>query len=183
MPCRRRSFLGSEVSPNSLAAMFVTEPKQHSVLAYLSISGEGMASVASILCVGEDPALLSTRVMLLERLGAEVKWATSIAEALEQVANESFVLVVLCHSLKQVDAVALTNATSTQKPPPLIVQIIKRFDCEEELAQILCDAVIDSHPASLTNCARALLLRRSESAKSPRSELRFGDASKFAGHP
>ena len=53
-----------------------------------------MACLPTILCLGEDPDLLGTRAMLLERLGAEVKRATTIAEALEQVADENFDLIV-----------------------------------------------------------------------------------------
>lgn len=141
-----------------------------------------MVYLPTILCLGEDADLLGTRVMLLERLGAEVKRATSVAEALEAVASENFDLIVLCHTLKQGDAVAVCDAIRERKPPPLILKITKSFGFEEERAQLLCDAVVDSHPATLTDCARELLLKRSVPAKSPRSESRFNDARTSTAH-
>ena len=141
-----------------------------------------MASLPTILCLGEDPNLLGTRAMLLERLGAEVKQATSIAQALDQVARENFDLIVLCHSLNQSDAVALCDAIRERKPPPFILKITKSFGFEEERAQLLCDAIVDPHPATLTDCARELLLRRSASTKSPRSEPRFNDVRTGTAH-
>ena len=95
--------------------------------------------------------------MLLERLGAEVKWATSIVAILEQVNGENFDLIVLCHSLKQSDAVAICNAIRERKPPPLILKITRSFGFEEERAQLLCDAIVDAQPATLTDCVRELL--------------------------
>ena len=135
-----------------------------------------MASLPTILCVGEDPNLLGTRAMLLKSLGAEVKQVTSIAKALEQVAGESFDLIVLCHSLKQSDAVAICDAVRERKLPPLILKITKSFGFEEERAQLLCDAIVDAQPATLTECARELLRKKSVPTKSPRSESRFDDA-------
>ena len=141
-----------------------------------------MASLPTILCVGEDATLLGTRAMLLKSLGAEVKQATSIAKALEQVGGENFDLIVLCHSWKQSDAVAICDAVRERKPPPLILKITKSFGFEEERAQLWCDAIVDAHPATLTDCARELLLRRSASKKSPRSESRFDDARTSTAH-
>jgi CheY-like chemotaxis protein len=141
-----------------------------------------MACLPTILCLGEDPDLLGTRAMLLERLGAEVKRATSIAEALEQVASENFDLIVLCHSLKQSDAVAICDVIRERKPPPFIVKITNSFGFEEERAQILCDAIVDAHPGTLTECAKELLLRKSVARKFPRSELRFDDARTNTAH-
>ncbi len=139
-----------------------------------------MACLPTILCLGEDRDLLGTRAMLLERLGAEVKRATSIAEALEQVASENFDLIVLCHSLKQCDSVAICNAIRDRNPPPLILKITKSFGFEEELAQLFCDAIVDAHPATLTDCARELLFRRSVSFS--RSESRFDDSRSSTAH-
>lgn len=117
-----------------------------------------MASLPTILCLGEDPNLLGTRTMLLNSLGAEVKQATSIAEALEQVDGENFDLIVLCHSLKQSDAVAICDAFRERKAPPLILKITNSFGLEEERAQLLCDAIVDAQPVILTDCVRELLL-------------------------
>ena len=141
-----------------------------------------MASIPSILCVGEDPELLKTRAMLLKRLGVEVKCTTGITEALEDVAIEHFDLIVLCHSLKRGDNAAIADATCKQKPPPLILQITRSFGFEEEQAHILCDAIVDTDPASLTDCARELLRRRSDQPKSPRAESAFSDERNIAAH-
>ena len=141
-----------------------------------------MASLPTILCLGEDPNLLGTRAMLLESLGAEVQQATSIAKALEQVDGENFDLIVLCHSLKDSDAVAICNAVRERNPPPLILKITKSFGFEEERAQLLCDAIVDAHPATLTDCVRELLLKRLGTRKFPRSESRLDDARTCTGH-
>lgn len=116
--------------------------------------------------------------MLLESLGAEVRQATNITEALEQVTGEHFDLTVLCHSLKQSDADAIRD----RRPPPLILKITKSFGFEEERAQLVCDAIVDAHPATLIDCARELLLKRSASRKLPRSESRFDDARTSSTH-
>lgn len=141
-----------------------------------------MACLPTILCLGEDPDLLGTRAMLLESLGADVRRATSIVEALEKVTGEQFDLIVLCHSLRQSDAVAICDAVRERKPPPLILKITRSFGFEEERAQLLCDAIVDAHPATLTECVRELLLRRSELRKLPRSESRFDDARTSTAH-
>lgn len=141
-----------------------------------------MACLPTILCLGEDPDLLGTRAMLLESLGADVRRATSIVEALEKVAGEQFDLIVLCHSLRQSDAVAICDAVRERKPPPLILKITRSFGFEEERAQLLCDAIVDAHPATLTECVRGLLLRRSELRKLTRSESRFDDARTSTSH-
>ena len=135
-----------------------------------------MACVGSILCVGEDLDLLNTRAMLLETLGAEVKCATTLIEALEQVADENFDVIVLCHSLNQHAAVAISDAIRERKPPPLILKMTKYFGIEEEQAQFLCDAIVDARPPSLIDCARELLLNSSVSARFQRTELRFDEA-------
>ena len=141
-----------------------------------------MASLPTILCIGEDPNLLGTRAMLLKSLGAEVKQATSIPKALERVDGENIDLIVLCHSLKESDAVAICAAVRERKPPPLILKITRSFGFEEERAQLLCDAIVDAHPATLTDCVRELLLKRSASRKSPRSESRFDDRRTSTAH-
>jgi len=124
----------------------------------------------SILCVGEDPELLKTRAMLLQTLSAEVKWTTSISEALDDVSHQKFDLIVLCHTLEDSDAVAISDAIRMRPSPPILLWISKYLGFKDERAKILCDAIVDADPASLTDCVRALLLRRSAQAKYPRSE-------------
>jgi len=141
-----------------------------------------MAHSPSILCVGKDLDLLETRARLLERLGAEVKCATGVSDTLESVAREDFDLIVLCHSLKPSGAAAICDAVRAGNTPPLILQITKSCGFEEERAQIVCDAIVDAYPASLTDCARALLLKRSALAKSTRQDSALRDLNTFAAH-
>ena len=119
------------------------------------------SSKPSVLLVGEDRHLLNTRAALLGRLGTEVNCVTG-AEALQRIAaqNLHFDLVVLCHSVKQSHAAAISGAVHKRKLPTFVLQVKERFGTDEDRAQICCDALVDAHPASLTDCVRDILRKQ-----------------------
>lgn len=117
-------------------------------------------SKPSILCVGEDPVLLNSRAQLLMTLGAGVHWAMGDSGALLYMAENQYALVILCHSLKETDALVLTMAARSQQPPALVLQIVKGPEPADERARIGCDALVETDPALLMDCVRRILSRQ-----------------------
>ncbi|HTB98792.1 MAG TPA: hypothetical protein VK716_17410 [Terracidiphilus sp.] len=113
----------------------------------------------SILCAGADAQLLATRVSLLQSLGAPVLSAINLTEAIQRLSEQRFQLMILCHSLQQAEAAALCNAASEQNPPIFILQVAKCFGRQDDRAHIVCDALVDADPVSLTQCVREILRR------------------------
>jgi hypothetical protein len=114
-------------------------------------------SVPSILCVGEDAYLLSSRAAVLTKLGADLK-LTRLSGVARCMVEERFDLIVLCHSVNQADAAAVAKAAHGQSPPTLVLQVARPYGAEDDEAQIRCDAVVDADPAALIRCAKGLLL-------------------------
>ena len=141
-----------------------------------------MECLPLILCVGEDLDLLSTRARLLRRLDADVKWTTSVAGTVGCLHDGTIDVLVLCHTLKEAEAIAICNAARQQAPSPLVLQIRKSFEFNEDRAHIPFDGLVDTHPAALTDAVAALLARRAARSKSPSSESNFRERRSAAGH-
>ena len=113
--------------------------------------------MASILCVGEDPNLLSTRAELLRRLGAKVEWTTTAQEAMRRLAEAEFDVLVLCHSISPEVAATISTTAHGRGGSPLILLIQQYPQLDELPSSIPVDAVTDSRPASFTSCVKKLL--------------------------
>jgi CheY-like chemotaxis protein len=112
---------------------------------------------------GEEPLLLDTRRRLLESLGLAVVTATGLREALERIPKFHFDLAILCHSLpihqRQRIAAALRQVNPTV--PVLLVGRGSARLIEAEGTEI--DAIVDPHPARLTDTLRRLLHLKQQS--------------------
>jgi hypothetical protein len=97
------------------------------------------------------------------------------------MANKHFVLIVLCHSVTPTDAAILSITARKTDPPAVVLQVVNDFDPEEERALINCDALIDTHPAALTDCVRNILAHQ-PIRKSPRSTPKILDCTHSLAH-
>lgn len=116
---------------------------------------------------GEDRLLLDTRRRLLESIGLAVITAFGAREALDLIPQSRFDLAILCHSLpihhRQRVAAALRQVNPAA--PILLVGRGLAGLIEAEAAEI--DAIVDPHPARLTETLRRLLDLKQQSKKVP----------------
>jgi hypothetical protein len=83
-------------------------------------AGRGILMKAHILVVGEDPALLKSRALLLE------DWETSIVSSLEakaEVKAHDFDLILLCHTVAEKNARELIQEASLSRSTPIVLAI------------------------------------------------------------
>ena len=73
-----------------------------------------------VLCVSYDVALLTTRRLLLERAGHEVKPASSFREASAQCKKGNLNLLILGHSIPLGDKTALVRIFRAYCPAPIL---------------------------------------------------------------
>lgn len=77
---------------------------------------------AGILCVGHDPTLLQTRKWMLEGQ-FEVELADTLTEALNVLRSRTFDLVLLCHSLNDLECKMICDAVFSQAPATRVLQL------------------------------------------------------------
>ena len=110
---------------------------------------------------GEDRLLLETRRRVLESLGLKVMTAGSAREALEQIPGLHFDIAILCHSVSVHRRQELAAALRMANPAAPILLVGRGFAGLVEAESVEIDAIIDPHPARLTeSLARLLHLKR-----------------------
>jgi hypothetical protein len=86
----------------------------------------------AILLVGEDLRLLATRAAVLRRVDAEVDLGRP-EELSARMAERQYDLLVLCHTLREKDAEAITQLASQRWPATRILQIVRERWMEKPL--------------------------------------------------
>jgi CheY-like chemotaxis protein len=116
---------------------------------------------------GEDLLLLETRRRLLESIGLAVVTATGARQALDRIPQVRFDLAILCHSLPIHQRQQVASALRQVNPaaPILLVGRGSAGLIEAEASEI--DAMIDPHPARLTETLRRLLNLQQQSREVP----------------
>lgn len=116
---------------------------------------------------GEELLLLDTRRRLLESIGLAVVTAFGAREALDLIPQFHFDLAILCHSLPihQRQQVAAALRQVNPAAPILLVGRGSARLIEAEAAVI--DAIVDPHPARLTETLRRVLDLQHQSRKVP----------------
>ena len=114
-----------------------------------------------ILAVGDDFELLDTRAAVLRLTGAEVEIASG-REAPEHIEAKTFDVVVLCHSLSDVDVARIVEQVRRTRPGTRILMTAK-YAGEEEWPRGFTDVVTCGAPKLLLEKARELLDRHRES--------------------
>lgn len=103
-------------------------------------------SLASILAVGQDPMVLSTRCSILRSAKYTVRSASSVEEAFDLFRKADFDLVLLCHSIPVEGHDRLIQVVrSTGSRIPIYIVAAASRDFEAGLA----DGIISSRPEDL----------------------------------
>lgn len=118
--------------------------------------------MVTILSVGEDFDLLKTRAEVLRRTGANVLCSPG-ATALKYIAEWEFDLIVLCHSVRQRDALPITEAAHAHGSKTLVLSLVSdtsETSQEQQYAGVNCDAKAFVEPDCLIRSVSELLNRQ-----------------------
>lgn len=126
-----------------------------------------MASKPSILCVGYDPLLNRTRLLILQK-EFEVGLATTLSRALSLLSEKSFDVVLLCYSLSDDDCRSLIEVVHRLLPETRILVLAQGRD--RLLLGPLDEEFLSGGPAELVRKAVSMTgLRSEEAARRPSS--------------
>ena len=103
--------------------------------------------MCTILAVGKDGDLLSTRARVLRQTHAEVLSAT-VDEALRILKARPVNLVVLCHTLSEREMMAMASLARQRDPATRIFQLIA-VRSEDSSPGLAADAALTADPALL----------------------------------
>ncbi|HEY2468255.1 MAG TPA: hypothetical protein VGI45_10530 [Terracidiphilus sp.] len=110
----------------------------------------------TILCIGNDPNILTSRASVLRTTGAEVT-ATSDKTAFEFIEHERFDLIVVGYSLSEDMARRVYEAAKARIPTPAVLRLRSPLDDLRPQAEQYSDAVANTNPATLVHAAAQLL--------------------------
>ena len=109
----------------------------------------------AILLVGEDLSLLTTRAAVLRGVEAEVDLVQP-GEFTARMMARRYDLLVLCHTLQEKDAEAITSQVMQSWPQVRILQIVRERWMEEPVRRGV-SALSTPEPKRLVERARELL--------------------------
>jgi response regulator RpfG family c-di-GMP phosphodiesterase len=119
----------------------------------MSFAGDAMPK---ILLAGQDVRLLETRAAVLRKTGAEVVYCEG-SQVCNIVASEMPDLVVLCHSLLEVEAEAISDKVHECCPKTRVLLVVSQMADERQNGDTKFDAMSLSEPRRLVICASELL--------------------------
>lgn len=109
-----------------------------------------------ILLVGQDFRLLATRAAVLAKTDASVVCCNAL-EAMKILENESFELIVLCHSLAEKQASEITDAVHHRWPKTRILMVVSNIAQERLYRGVEFDATSSPDPNRLVHRTAELL--------------------------
>jgi DNA-binding response OmpR family regulator len=110
-----------------------------------------------ILLAGSDSRLLSTRAAVLSKTGAAVVYGNPM-EVLEILdGNETFDLVVLCHTLEDSDVVAIVDKAHRKIAGVKILMVTSELEGHRMHVNGKVDATTMPEPAHLVALAKEML--------------------------
>lgn len=117
--------------------------------------------MSKILLVGNDFRLLTTRAAVLSQTKASVAFCNAL-EARQILQGESLDLVVLCHSLTELQAAEIIEMTRQRSPAAKTLMIVSdpSQDCSPN--GVSFDAMISSDPDGLVRRTSELLQQSSQ---------------------
>jgi DNA-binding response OmpR family regulator len=110
-----------------------------------------------ILLAGSDSRLLSTRAAVLSKTGAAVVYADPMETLGILDGNETFDLVVLCHTLEDSDVVAIVDKAHQRITGVKILMVTSELDGYRVHVNSKVDATTMPEPAHLVALAKELL--------------------------
>jgi len=115
------------------------------------------ASMFRILLAGSDSRLLATRAAVLSRTGAAVVYSNPIdtLEILDR--DETFDLVVLCHTLEDSDVVAIVDKAHQKSTAVKILMVTSGLEGYRVYVNTKVDATTMPEPAHLVALAKEML--------------------------
>jgi CheY-like chemotaxis protein len=112
--------------------------------------------MCTILAVGQDEELLSTRSAVLRRCDARVV-AAHVSEALKLLKAERFDLVVLCHTVSSKEMNELVGLAHRQASDIQVLEILKATEIDGGRVPSDADDVAASRPETLIAKVREML--------------------------
>ncbi len=112
--------------------------------------------MSKILLAGQDVRLLETRAAVLRKTGAEVVYCEG-SQVCNIVVSEMPDLVVLCHSLSEVEAEAIADKVHECCPKTRVLLVVSQMADERENGDAKFDATSLSEPKRLITRAAELL--------------------------
>ncbi len=92
-----------------------------------------MTATKSILTISRDRALQHTRTLILQHAGYQVSAAHTDDEAIRFVEANSYVLVLLCHSVPESSRLTLVKKLKELQPKLPILMLYNSYDPTEAL--------------------------------------------------
>jgi DNA-binding NtrC family response regulator len=113
--------------------------------------------MARILCVDDEPGILSLKCSILEGAGHEVAAAISAGDAIQKLARSAYDLVITDWRLVGASGQAVVEAAKTRAATPVIV--VSGFLAEAAEAQPRADLYLEKplHPQRLIEAVNRLL--------------------------
>jgi hypothetical protein len=122
-----------------------------------------------ILLAGSDSRLLATRAAVLSKTGAAVVFHNAI-ETLAVLDQDRFDLVVLCHSLTELEMAVIADKVHQRIPETKILMVMSDLDRYEFHRDRKVDAVSLPEPAQLVVRVKELLQVTSYASAAKRSD-------------
>jgi response regulator RpfG family c-di-GMP phosphodiesterase len=113
-------------------------------------------AMPKILLAGQDVRLLETRAAVLRKTGAEVVYCEG-SQVCNIVVSEMPDLVVLCHSLLEVEAEAIADKVHECCPKTRVLLVVSQTADERQNGDAKFDATSLSEPRRLVTRATELL--------------------------
>jgi len=115
------------------------------------------ANMLRMLLAGSDSRLLATRAAVLSKTGADVVYGNPM-ETLDILdGNETFDLVVLCHTLEDSDVVAIVDKAHQRITGVKILMVISELEENRICLDGKVDATTIAEPAHLVALAKEML--------------------------
>ena len=110
-----------------------------------------------ILLAGSDSRLLSTRAAVLSKTGAAVVYADPMETLGILDGNETFDLVVLCHTLEESDVAAIVDKVHQSICGAKILMVTSELDGYRANVNSKIDAITKAEPGHLVALAKEML--------------------------
>lgn len=133
-----------------------------------------------VLCIDDEPSILTVRKLLFERAGLEVLTATSGAQGLGIFAAQPIDAVVVDFSMPEMDGAAVATEIKRQRPRVPVI-MLSAYSGAREAVNNVVDAFIEKggDPTNLVNRVKSLIRARNHFHPELKSEYAiFADTSR-----
>ena len=116
----------------------------------------GQRAKSSVLSLSHDPALLRTRMLLLQRAGCKVSCASNLQDFQTCILSQQFDLIMICQSMSAEECDAATRLAREFAPTARVLLMFTRIGkCVPEQADVMLDA--HAGPRVLVETAQRML--------------------------